>query len=93
MNELSAHELFDAIAREQQMFDYAIERCEQATTNTGRVEATTSALDHAFAALELIGRLRVEEPEAAESLARTWRQVVLDVHRAERTIVEAAASR
>ena len=83
-------ETFDLLSFEAEMFAYATERMEQATSRTGEVEALTSALDHAFAAIELVGQLRAFDYDKAESLSETWRQIVLEIHREERRILDSA---
>ena len=81
-------ETFDMLSAEGAMFAAATERYKLADTRPGQLDALTAALGHAFGALEHVALLRVHEPDLAEGVAREWRELVLDIARTEREIVE-----
>lgn len=89
---MDANRLFDLIAMEAIVFDLAVHEAEQAATSTAKLEATSAQLDACFGILEHVAVLRLQHPEWAETLAATWRETLLAVHRVELNIVDEAAA-
>jgi VIT1/CCC1 family predicted Fe2+/Mn2+ transporter len=85
------YDTLELISAEQALFQDALGEYETATTATGQLDALTSALGHAFGAVELAGRLRPEYPDEAEAIASEWRDVVVEIARTERDIIRARA--
>jgi HK97 family phage major capsid protein len=85
-------ETFDMLNAEAALFDVAMEKYVLAGTQTAQLDALNRALGFAFGALEHVAVLRVHDLDQAQELAETWREVVLDIARRERGIIESATA-